>query len=294
MKSFFEKLNTFNKGHWLWFPSKKLSPDSFIENCNKICGLFNGTEVCLKEMKYTSKYLSMYCFFVFVDNSNTPQIVGNISRMTLKNLRGICDGYEQNINPYYIDVANEFLNNCKDVLFDYLPWQKQINWYARLKKYECLFKAKEYNKINIEQLIDDLAYNGYSLHYNQSAGKDKKYYLVVKRNILKEPMLKPLIAKYLGCKTDEIYVGKYSGNGKDKKYIIGFLLSKYLHKDCKIEKVFGSIDISDYSGDFLGLDEIETTGNFKVVGWAKDDIFVDLFEKYEVISTDDDFNQINR
>lgn len=288
-----DELNTFGKGEWFFVPSLVTCPQFFEENCSIVSQLFQGTDVCLKDLKYISKYLSKEDFFVFVDTFGKPQIVGNTTMGKLEYFRGVCDGYEQTISDDFLDVANEFLSKNSS-LFESEQWRNQINWHIRLKNYEKLFNQKRYSEIDVEKLIDDLAYNGYSLHYKVGQGEsvdDKIYYPQVKRNLVKQPMLKPMIAKHLGCETNEIFIGKYYGNGKNVKYVIGHLLSSYLHKNCKIKTVFGSLKIKNYKGEFNRVDEIDVTQGFEIVGWNPDmKIFNGIFDM--LINIDDDNEEL--
>lgn len=260
----FNDLNTFGLGKWVFVPSFSHDPAGFEKNKKFLCELFKDTDVCLKDMKHTDEYLTKDDFFVFVDNDGKPQIVGNISYgCELGALRGVYDQKEQNIELKYVKVANAFLN--KNIhMYGVKNWKKQINWLARLQIYEYLFNNKMYSKINVKQLIEDLGYNGYSLHKEVDA--HEIYYPVAKRKLLTQPMLKPLIAKYLGCKTYEVQVGKYVGNGKNVKYVVGDLISQYLNKDCQIQKVFGSVKIKNYLGDFDKVFEIPSTNGFSITG----------------------------
>lgn len=256
----FDKLNTFGLGKWIFIPSFSNAPASFEQNKKFLCDLFKDTDVCLKDMNHTDEYLRKDNFFVFVDNYNKPQIVGNTYYGSeLQNMRGVCDKQEQNIGLKYVKVANAFFNKNLQ-MYGVKDWKQQINWIARLQIYEYLFNHKMYSKINVKKLIDDLAYNGFSLHKEVDA--HEIYYPVAKRKLLAQPMLKPMIANYLGCKTSEVQVGKYVGNGKNVKYVVGDLLSQYLHKDCQIKKVFGSVKIKNYIGDFDYIYDILATNGF--------------------------------
>lgn len=295
MEGFFNSLNTFGKGSWLYFPPKEQKLEQFSDNCKIIAEMFKDTQVCLKDIKYVQKYLAIDPFFVFVDNLGNPQIVGNTSVGTIDYLRGVCDGYEQTIDSEYMDVANEFLDKCSKFYYKTNVWKYQINWHDRLRSYLTLFKEKKYQLINVQQLIDDLAYNGYSLHFPNCLTSDSIYYPAVKREILQEPMLKPMIAKHLGCRTDEIYIGKYYGNGKNKKYIIGHLLSDFLHEKCAIEKVFGYVKIQNYHGNFKRLDKIDSTISYHIDGWAGCDlIFEDLFKNVKEVTSKSDYESMER
>ena len=261
----FDKLNTFGLGKWIFVPSFSHDPAGFEKNKEFLCELFKDTDVCLKDMSHTEEYLRKDDFFVFIDNAGKPQIVGNISYgCELGALRGVCDKKEQNINLKYVKVANAFLN--KNIhMYGVKNWKEQTNWIARLQIYEYLFNHKFYSKINVKKLLEDLGYNGYSLH-KDDANQNDIYYPITKRKLLSQPMLKPLIAKYLGCKTYEVFVGKYTGNGKNVKYVVGDLISQYLHKDCKIKKVFGSVKITNYIGNYQNVFDIESTNGFSILG----------------------------
>ena len=262
----FNKLNTFGLGKWIFVPSFSKAPADFEKNKNFLCNLFKDTDVCLKDMGHTDEYLNKYDFFVFVDNEDKPQIVGNISYgCELGALRGVCDKKEQNINLKYVKVANAFLNQNIN-MYNAKNWKTQINWIARLYVYDYWLNNKMYSKINVNKLIEDLGYNGYDLHKDYDVNPKQIYYPSIKRKILSQPMLKPIIAKHLGCQTSEVQIGKYVGNGKNVKYVVGDLISQYLHQDCKIQKVFGSVKIKNYIGDFNKVFEIASTNGFSITG----------------------------
>ncbi len=270
-----KNLNTFGKGRWLWFPSLFTDPDNFVQNCEDLNNLFRKIDtICLSEMRYVRKYLQEDDYFVFVDNNGNPQIVGNTDGCEIEYLRGISDGYEQNIGEDFIDVANEFLDKNINMI-KAENWKYHINWIDRLRKYKKYFQNKEYDKIDMKMLVDDIGYNGYSLHTKSGQQlsdlfSNKIAYPKVKKVLLAESALKPMLAKFLDCHTSDVYVGKYYGNGKNVKYIVGDLLSSYLHPECKIKKVFGNINIQKYSGKYKGVSGIESTGNFQIVGFNSD------------------------
>ncbi len=261
----FGELNTFNKGRWEGFASKFSSANGYTDNCEKFYKYCKNTPLCLCDMKHIKEWLVDNDFFVFVDNKNTLQIVGNCNAYgELDCFRGIVDGQEQNVDLKFLDVANEFFDKNIDIRFCE-GWKKQINWIARLHQYTALFNSKRYNEINIENLIDDLGYNGFNLHYKDCTKENKKriYYPIIKRELISQPMLKPMLASHFGCKTNEIFVGKYGGNDKNIKYIIGDCISQYLSEDCRLEKVFGAIEIKNYFGK-IDLLNIPTTRRFLV------------------------------
>lgn len=217
-------------------------------------------------------------FYVFIDNLARPQIICNFNHGILEGVRGVCGDDEQIIDSDYVDVAKAFLDSQNE-FSRAKSWKYQVEWYARLYTYFNLFEKHCYNQIDVEQLIDDMAYNGYNLHYKNCMNEpDKKFYPKIKRELIKQPMLKPMIAKFLGCKPSEVYVGRYYGNGVNHKYIIGDLHSTYLDKRCGIETVFGSIDIMGYQGEFEKFGQIESTLDFKIEGWKTGvNVFKDMF-----------------
>lgn len=260
----FDKLNTFGMGRWIFVPCFSTCPLDFEKNKKFLCDLFADTDVCLKDMAHTDEYLRKDNFFVFVDNQNKPQIVGNTYYGAgLRCLRGVCDNREQNIDLRYVKVANAFLNQNIN-MYSAKSWKKQINWMARLNVYEYFFNNKMYSKINVKKLLEDLGYNGYDLHKGESSNATGIYYPLAKRKLFSQPMLKPMLAKYLGCKTSEIYIGRYFGNGKNVKYVVGDMMSPYLHEDCQIKKVFGSVKIVNYTGKFKNVFDIESTNGFNL------------------------------
>ncbi len=182
--------------------------------------------------------------FLFVDNSDKLQIVCDIRHNCVKNMRGVADGFELNISGEYCGQANDFLekNSTLGLASD---WQKQIDWISRLREYCKLYDSRKYDSIDAEQLVKDIAYNGYDLHcknYQKIYSSGAIYYPIIKRELLLKPMLKPMVAKFLNCSTREVFVGKYNGNGKDIKYIVGDLVSSNIAVDNSIERIYGSIN----------------------------------------------------
>ena len=92
-------LNTFNKGKWIVFPniSNKIEFEK-DKICLMVTKLFENTPICLKSYNNAMKLLENSTLFVFVDNKNNPQIVGNVSYNCLENFRGTIDGAEQIIS----------------------------------------------------------------------------------------------------------------------------------------------------------------------------------------------------
>lgn len=263
-----EELNTFGKGRWEFLLSAKSCAESYEQSCKKLFMYSQNTPLCLCEMKHVKEILEDNDVFVFIDNENNVQIVGDCKPYgSLNAFRGV-DGIEQNIDLSFLDVANEFLDKNSD-LRNCECWRYQTNWLARLNQYNKLFNGKKYAEIDVESLIDDLGYNGYDLHYKDCTKESKKriYYPIIKRELIAQPMCKPMIAKFLGCKTYEVYIGKYSGNGKKLKYIVGDCISQFLSADCKLEKVFGSIEVKNYCGK-ANLFTVPTTENFSISGDA--------------------------
>lgn len=271
----FKDIKTFGKGKWIVLPSDS-SKQVFEENCALLNRYCLNTPLCLSDMKKVKEALKESSFFIFIDNNDKLQIIGDFS-YKINNIRGVTDGVEQNINSEYVDVANELLSSTS--LIGKKSWLHQINWMERLRKYQQAFADKQYDKIEISSLINDLGYNGYSLHFPGSTKPNNKriYYPIAKRKLLLQPMLKPLIAKHLGCKTFELAVGKYTGNGEGVKYVVGDVISKYLHKNCSIEKVYGSINIENYLGEFNPF-KIKSTLNFKVTGTGEHPFNLDILD----------------
>ncbi len=261
-----EELNTFGKGHWEIIQSKEYDPLNFSINCERLRSIFLDTDLCLNSMKYIEKYLIDSMFIVFLDNDNNPQIVADSSWGELNSCRGVLDGEEQNIDSYFADVVNDFLNKNLDLRYC-KEWRHQVNWIFKLREYEYLLEERRYDEINLNDLLEDMSYNGYSLHYDGCTDTKKRhiYYPIVKRQLLKQSMLKPLLAKAIGCKTRELYVGKYDGDGVGIKYVVGHLISKYLAKNCNIEKVYGYIKIEDYFGLYNAY-AIDSTIGFSIIG----------------------------
>lgn len=202
--------------------------------------------------------------YLFVDNSDNLQIVCDIKRNGVNNMRGVADDFELNIPEEYYKQACDFL--AKNSTLDQTKlWQKQIDWISRLRQYCNLYDSKNYDSIDIQQLVKDIAYNGHNLHcknYQKIYSSGAIYYPKIKRQLFVKPMLKPMIAKFLGCATREVYVGKYNGNGKGLKYIVGDLVSPYIADDNTIERIYGSININSLNDKALKIpaDSIHAVG----------------------------------
>ncbi len=259
-----ENLNTFGKGRWLSFASKELEPLHFEENCARLFSYTKNTYICLNKMAMVEDLLNANVVFIFVDNFNQLKIVGHCSGVgALCGFRGLSDGKEQNIESAFFDVAKEFFDNNSQ-LYKSANWKKQVEWLESLRQTKALFQQKRYAEISPQKLIDDLSYNGYDLLFegrNDLENVKTIYYPAAKRELLSEPMLKPLLAEHLGCRTSELQVGKYNGNCKGVRFVVGDLISQHICQDCPLEKVFGRISIENYKGDFNILNTPSTVNS---------------------------------
>lgn len=259
-------LNTFDKGEWLLFASKELEPIKFEENCAALFSYTKNTYLCLKKMEVVEDLLATNSVFIFIDKNKQLRLIGHCSGASaICGFRGLTDGAEQNIDSKYYDVAHEFLDKNQH-LYKSENWKRQIEWIESLRRNKALFSEKRYNEISPQELIDDLSYNGHNVLYegrNDLEQVKQIYYPVAKRELLSEPMLKPMLAKYLGCKTSELQLGKYNGNGKGVRFVVGDLISNYISKDSPLEKVYGQINVHNYKGEFNILNT-DCTDNFSV------------------------------
>ena len=191
-------INTFNKGRWIKFDSKSNNVDDFEDNVSRLKTLVADTNWCTSTL--ASQHLSEGDFYVFVDNSNEPRIAVKMTGDSIEEVRGRANGFGQELEEEYRDVAIEFLENNKDIC-NGKEWLKKEEWNKKLTKYLHDIDSGEFLSTEVPNLLVTLFQKDYRIHGVRNMN------VVQIQNKL--PLIKKQIAEYYGYKEDEVWVGEW-------------------------------------------------------------------------------------
>ena len=198
----YEGIDTFNKGRWIRFESKKNNEDKFMENAQRLTALVSNTIWCTKTQ--ASTHLEKGDYYVFVDNSGNPHIAIRMIGNEISEVRGIKNDNAQEIEEEYRDVVMEFLENNLNIKHG-KEWLAKEEWNKRLVNYIEKIKSGTIDEIEIENLIHDISeVNDYKIHFHKNNNKEVLIDLISENLIIKEK-----IAKKYGCKAEEVHIGNY-------------------------------------------------------------------------------------
>ena len=230
------KVNTFNKGAWVKFDCYEKDKQNYIKNAECLSHLVYNTNSCLKNN--AEQYLKDGDVYVFIDNEKNAHIIITMYDNEMWEVRGVDGGQE--IEKNYIDVALEFLdnNNYQDNI-----WKKRILVNKQLIEYKEQLQNNNFNFNNFDSLLKAMSL------------LDKKFIDGDNPNIAEIKLLLPKftqeIAKYFGCKEDEIIFGDFNEKNIDK---IDF---------DKIKVILGKVDFRDTKIKSLGAVEMIYKANFE-------------------------------
>ena len=218
----FEGLNTYGKGRWIRFLSKANDEEHFMEHVQELQSLVKGTPWCTKTM--ASAQLSGGDFYVFLGLDNKPHVAIKMTDNTISEVRGIKNGMNQQIEDEYNDVVMSFLKDNKD-----LPngkfWLEIREWNKRLIDYENQIKSGTFDRNRIGELLNDV-------YFYDCEDVQGEY--VHQANLKKlMPYFTPEIAKYYGCKENEILFNDYNLYADYNEYYIKIGQRKFLPKRIK-------------------------------------------------------------
>lgn len=277
-------VDTFNKGKWIRFESKKHNPTSYIEQSLKLSSIVQETPWCTK--KEATMHLEEGDFYLFVDTNNKPRLGIKLTGNSIDEVRGIKNGNAQEIEEEYRDVVLEFLNKNKDIKFAE-EWIKKEEWTRRLIDYSKKIENNTLSRNDMINLMYDLTeVSDYKPHYEQCNARKE---LLIKLNNNKE--IKKLLAKKYNCRTKDIFVGDINSFNdiKGKKFPYAVVLGNVSLSNCnseidfsKLKVILGSFHLEN--SDFCNFDNLEiilgpasfshvTTNNFnnlKYIGETAD------------------------
>ena len=196
-----DNVNTYGKGKWIRFPGKSSDPEGFNKNASDLSALVQDTPWCTKTMAYSQ--LEEGDFYVFVDNNNHPHIAVKMKGAEIDELRGIQNGFAQELEDDYRDVAVSFLENNKDIE-NGVEWLEKEEWNARLINYGKMIEAGTFELENVEPLIQDLFFRedfrNHAGYKNSNLGRLKKVLYLASDKF----------AEYFHCSEEEIYCGDFN------------------------------------------------------------------------------------
>ena len=195
-----DNVNTYGKGKWIKFAGKSSDPEGFKKNASDLSALVQDTPWCTKTMAYSQ--LEEGDFYVFVDNSNHPHIAVKMKGAEIDELRGIKNGFAQELEDDYRDVAVSFLENNKDIE-NGVEWLEKEEWNARLINYGKMIEAGTFELENVEPLIQDLFFRkdfrNHAGYKNSNLGRLKKVLYLASGKF----------AEYFHCSEEEICCGDF-------------------------------------------------------------------------------------
>ena len=263
----FDGVNTFDKGHWVKFPSKKADPANFENNVQELATLVQNTQWCTKTLAGTQLAHGDFYVFVSFDGKDTekkhpiPRIAVKLSGNQIDEVRGVASGELQEIEPEYSDVAESFLENNKDIKQG-KEWLEDMYWNKRLLVWNKQFENNSFSENDIEPLLKDYFFDSRNSHRNSNKG-------ILTTHL---EQLRPLIAKFLHV-DEEVVEVEFSMSLRD--YQTWYSSMQLIHKEslplrqwCKaidenqitqkdLEQLYNDSYIkSDYTigvGKFVGL-----------------------------------------
>lgn len=252
-----KNLETFGKGTWIVFPSKAKDKTHFEKNVHDLKELINKNQIdwCTGHDSGDIQ-LAKGDFCVFVDNNKKPRIAVLLSGSTLEEIRGIKNGFSQEIEDEFRDVAIEFLQNNLH-LANAKEWLAKEEWNERLVNYTKQIKNKTFQKQQIPFMLQDLVKDDYKAHFNENSNK------VALREALQE--INDMMCEHLKIPKNSKICYEFVTEGKarrnaDAEYIFGSLcLFGFVARNGElknIKKVFGSVSLKNCSIDLKNLETI--------------------------------------
>lgn len=249
-----DDINTFNKGKWLKFSSRKNDEENFIDNAQKLTALVKDTIWCTKTQ--ASMHLEKGDYYIFVDNEGSPHIAIRMIGNDISEVRGIENGDAQEIEDEYRKVVVEFLSKNKSIKYG-KEWLEKEEWNKRLINYINKLSSRLISEDEIESLIYDITeVNDYKIHFHKNKNKEILINLVKNNSFICQK-----IAEKYNCDISEVGFEFNKGNKKfPYKVFIG---------DMTFHNQDESIDYSNLKyiiGDvFLENANIDTLTNLEIV-----------------------------
>lgn len=263
-----EGVDTFNKGKWIRFESRKTKPHTYIKIAQELASMVNDTPWCTKQQ--ASLHLEEGDFYLFVDNNNKPHLGVKLIGDRIDEVRGVANGNAQEIEEEYRDVALEFLTRNKSIKFG-KEWLEKEEWNKRLIGYSKKIEENKLKKEDIDNLVYDLTeVSDYKAHYAQ-CGNRLKLIEQIKNN----KAIKKAIAKKYKCSPKKVFIGDVSAkdiNGSVFPYevVLGnvsfFNYDGYKKDFSNLKFVLGNLDISRSNVDNMeNLILVGGSANFSYV-----------------------------
>ncbi len=240
-----KNIETYGKGKWLKFNGRGTDPEGYLEEAKRLAALVKDTPWCTKSLAVT--HLAEGDFYVFVDNEGNPHVavktkMSEIDEETIiqqKNdeerqntqeideVRGIQNGYGQELEEEYRDVALSFLENNQEIK-NGKEWFEKEEWNQRLIDYNTEIEEGTFEKDEVPSLLRDLfIVKDYKKHNCENSNKHK-----LRTNLRK---VENQIAEYYGIKKEEICFGDL--------YLIGYQVG-----ECPYKIVLGNLEGQYYGG----------------------------------------------
>ena len=252
-----EGIETFDKGKWLKFEGKTSNEEEYLKNAEKLAALVKDTPWCTKTL--ASSQLAEGDFYVFVDDEGNPHIAVKTTGQEIDEVRGIKNGFAQELEEEYREVAISFLEKNKEIK-NGKEWLEKEEWNKRLIEYSKKIDEGSFKKEDVESLIQDLFY---FKDYKNHGGYENSNKTKLKRKL---ESIKGLLAEHYNVKKSEIHCGdiEFSRRFKKCKYkvILGdasFAMSNEMNLD-NLECIEGSANFRN--------SQITSLGNLRSIGDA--------------------------
>lgn len=200
-------VDTSDKGYWIKFPSRSNDQQNFKLNGIRLQLLSFCTPWCTSSSFFVEEHLMTEDFYVFLDHDNQPHIAILMGHENIEEVRGIQNGWAQEVEPEYRAVAIEFLKKNESIKNAEI-WLEREEWFNRVTRYLDFIDSGKIGKMDMAQLWEDFNRVDEQEHSKKDNLSLQFHKKVNMNNALKEKLLDYLElvenGKYKG---EEIYFG---------------------------------------------------------------------------------------
>lgn len=260
----FSNLNTYSKGKWIRFDSKKRNPECYADNVQRLSSLVQDTPWCTKQL--ASAHLEQGDFYVFVDTNNNPHVAVKMNGKEIDEVRGLKNGNAQELEEEYRDIAIEFLSKNKDIE-NGIRWLEKEEWNKRLVEWVVKIKEDTLKEDEVPSLLYDLyEFDDYKAHFSENSNRDD-----LRKIIRGNKTIISYLVKTYDCKEEEILFGtKCYMDDKTLVFpysiIVGGIKFIYGNENLdmsKLKAIYGNANFSQVKGVSLpGLTKVFGNVNF--------------------------------
>ena len=193
----FGNVKTYGKGKWIKFNGYHIDQEHYQENSQKLSSLVQNTPWCTKTL--AGEHLKQGNFYVFVDNNGQPHIAVKMNGNEIDEVRGIDNGFAQEIENEYREIVLSFLKNNIEIKYG-VEWLEKEEANKRLNAYIEQINNEMFDISLIENLLDDLCKIEYKSH-GLFGGSHKK------KQLFSNLMFRQMLESYFHVSSDDICYG---------------------------------------------------------------------------------------